>query len=200
MRIACLHFAFGLDLAGTSPLLAQRLEVEKTHDVSGKAKRGYLPDVTQTYVMMAPVALNADKDADKDADDSQFGAAADAAVMLAHLKGAGKLGAGKLKDAHQAIDYEYLRVSARGEVKDKLPVKSPNSGWQVAGFVPLTGGGVLAHGPAIDNQKKYRADMPAGDDFKGKQVVFFRRKQVGQDPVVRADVAGISRAGILVGR
>ena len=191
MRIAYLHFTFSLDLTGTSPLLAQRLEVEKTHDVTGKAKRGYLPDVTQTYVMMAPVALNADKDAD----DSQFGAAPDAAVMLAYPKGAGKL-----KDAHHAIDYEYLRVSAQDEVKDKLPVKSPNSGWQVADFVPLTDGGVLAHGPAIDSQKKYRADMPAGDDFKGKQVVFFRRKQVGQDPVVRADAAGISRAGILAGR
>ncbi|WP_035562325.1 hypothetical protein [Hymenobacter sp. IS2118] len=127
-------------------------------------------DVLQTFVAMAPVAL----DAEEEADDSQLTASPDVAIMLAYTKGVGKL-----KEAHKATDYQYLRVSAQGEVKEKIAVDSPNSGWQVAGFVPLTDGGVLAYGPAIDDQKRFHADVPAGDDFKGKNFQLLK-VQAGQ--------------------
>lgn len=116
-------------------------------------------DVAQTFVEMGALAF----DQDEDADDSQLTAAPDVALMLAYTKGAGKL-----KDAHRATDYQYLRVSAEGQVKETVAVSSPNTGWQVAGFVPMTDGGVLAYGPALADQKKFHAEVPVGDEFKGK--------------------------------
>ncbi|QIX62843.1 hypothetical protein HER32_17350 [Hymenobacter sp. BT18] len=125
-------------------------------------------DVAQSFVEMGPIAL----DTDEDADDSQLTVAPDVAIMLAYTKGAGKL-----KDAHKATDYQYLRVSADGQVKEKLAVNSPNSGWQVAGFVPMADGGVLAYGPAIDDQKKFHAEVPTGDEFKGKHFQLLKVQQ-----------------------
>ncbi|MDO7873409.1 hypothetical protein Q5H93_01610 [Hymenobacter sp. ASUV-10] len=123
-------------------------------------------DVAQTFVQMAPIGL----DQDEEADDSQL-PARDVAIMLAYTKGAGAT-----KDKHPTTEYQYLRVSATGQVKEKIRVDSPVSAWLVSGFIPMNDGGVLAYGPANDDTKKHYAEalpdakpgMTVEESFKAK--------------------------------
>ncbi|MBG8555873.1 hypothetical protein [Hymenobacter guriensis] len=109
----------------------------------------------QTFVQMDAIGL----DQDEEADDSQQ-PARDVAIMLTYPKGAGKE-----KDKHPATEYQYLRTSADGQVKEKIRVDTPVGAWLVSGFIPMTDGSVLAYGPANDSPDKHYADaLPDAKD------------------------------------
>ncbi len=131
-------------------------------------------DVAQSYVEMGAIGLDQDEEADDTGRPSP-----DVAIMLAYTKGAGKT-----KGLHPATEYQYLRVGAEGNVKDKLRVDSPVSAWLVNGFVPMADGGVLLYGPANAKTDDYYAEamptptagMSAEDSFKAKNFVLGKIK------------------------
>ena len=143
-------------------------------------------DVAQSYVCIAAVGL----DQDEEADDSGQ-PAPDVAVVLAYTKGAGKT-----KGLHPATEYQYLRASASGDIKEKLRIDAPVSAWLVNGFVPTTDGGVLLYGPANDKTDDYYAEaLPAEKDgitpaelFKAKNFLLGKIKGGKVDWLSKTDL------------
>ena len=125
---------------------------------------------TQVLVEFGAVGLETDDEATVSGEE----VASDVAIMLTYSKGVGKA-----KDLHPANEYQYLRVNALGEVKEKIRVDAPVGAWLVNGFVPMPDNSVLLYGPANDDPKKgYQEAMPDGkngmtpeENFKAKNFV-----------------------------
>ena len=131
-------------------------------------------DVPQQLMTMGAIGL----DTDENADDTGK-PAPDVALVLFFDKGYGKT-----KGLHPANEYQYLRVSSAGEVKEKLRLDSPASIWLINGAVPLADGGVMLYGPANEKTDVHYMDgMPAAKDgissaelFKAKNFVLGKIK------------------------